>query len=133
MGALSLTKTLISTRQLIAVSAHAMGTPYFIQSMKSMLIPAFSNAPTAMAFGGVPMMVPMPPVAAAIGMPNSKAFANPEPLPSDIRRGMMAAITMAVVAVLDMSIEATMVVNIKPMSKFLGFLPEIFNVNRKRA
>ena len=133
MGVLSLINILISTKQLIAVSANVRGTPYFIQSMKSMGMPAFSSAPAAMAFGGVPIMVPMPPVAAAIGMPSSKAFAKPEFLPSDASRGMIAAITMAVVAVFDISIEATMVVNIKPMSKFLGFVPEIFKVNLKRA
>jgi hypothetical protein len=35
--------------------------------------------------------------------------------------------------VLDISIEATMVVNIRPRSRFLGFLPLIFRVSLNRA
>ena len=133
MLVLSLINILIKTKQLIAVSAKVRGTPYFIQSMKSTGFPAFSSAPAAMAFGGVPIMVPIPPVAAAMGIPSNKAFEKPEFFPSDARRGMIAAITMAVVAVFDISIEATMVVNIKPMSRFLGFAPENFSVNLKSA
>jgi hypothetical protein len=45
----------------------------------------------------------------------------------------MEARTMAVVAEFDISIEAINVVNINPMSRFLGFVPDTFSVNLKRA
>ena len=79
------------------------------------------------------MMEPMPPVVAAIGTPNSNAFVKPDLFPSAFKRGMIEAITMAVAAVFDISMEATIVVDINPISRFLGFVPEIFNVNLNNA
>jgi hypothetical protein len=46
---------------------------------------------------------------------------------------MIEAITMAVAAVFDISIEATIVVVMSPISRFLGFVPEIFRVNLNNA
>jgi hypothetical protein len=78
-------------------------------------------------------MVAIPPIVAAIGIPRSSAFAKPDCFPRDKRSGMTAAKTIAVVAVLDISMEAVIVVIIKPMSRFLGFVPDIFRVNLKRV
>ena len=41
--------------------------------------------------------------------------------------------TIAVVAVLDINIEAIIVVNINPARIFFGVVPDIFSVNRKRS
>ena len=79
------------------------------------------------------MIVPIPPVVAAIGTPSNNAFVKPDLFPSAFKSGISDAITIAVAAVFDMSIEAIIVVNIKPMSRFLGFVPATFNVNLKSA
>ena len=74
------------------------------------------------------MIEPIPPVLAAIGTPNSNAFDIPDLFPSAFKRGMIEATTMAVAAVFDISMDAIIVVVINPISRFLGFVPEIFNV-----
>jgi hypothetical protein len=79
------------------------------------------------------MIEPMPPVVAAIGTPNSNALDTPDLFPSAFKRGMIEATTMAVAAVFDISIDAIIVVVINPISRFLGFAPEIFNVNLNNA
>jgi len=86
-----------------------------------------------MRFGGLPMMEPMPPVVAEMGTPNSKAFDNPDLVPSVFKRGIIEAITIAVAAVFDISMEAIIVVDINPISRFLGFVPEILSVNLNNA
>jgi len=86
-----------------------------------------------MRFGGLPMMEPMPPVVAAMGTPNSKAFDNSDLFPSVFKNGMIEAITIAVAAVFDISMEATIVVDINPISRFRGLVPEIFSVNLNNA
>ena len=75
------------------------------------------------------MIEPIPPVLAAIGTPNSNAFDIPDLFPSAFNRGMIEATTMAVAAVFDISMEAIIVVVINPISRFLGFVPEILNVS----
>src|SRR4051812_21551280 len=69
----------------------------------------------------------MPPTAAAIDTPNNKALFIPD-LPRDTNKGVIAATTIEVAAESDMSIAATMVVNIKAMSIFLGLVPDTFKV-----
>ena len=96
-------------------------------------MPIFSSAPTAIRFGGLPMIEPIPPVVAAIGTPNNNAFDIPDLFPSAFKRGIIEATTMAVAAVFDISMEAIIVVVIKPIRRFLGFVPEIFNVNLNNA
>ena len=120
-------------KQLIAVRTVAIGTPYFIHCRKSMGMPLFSKIPTAIALGGVPIMVPIPPVVAAMAIPKSKALVVPDSFPNDFKSGRTAAITMAVVAVLLINIDATIVVSINPISKFTGLAPENFIVNLKSA
>src|SRR5687767_9894078 len=129
-GAAFFTNTFNKTKQLIAVSAVATGIPYFIQLKKSILCPEFSNIPAAIAFGGVPIMVPIPPTVAAIDIPNSKALLKPD-LPTEATRGITAATTMAAVAVFDISMDAIMVVNITAIKIFLGLVPESNSVALK--
>ena len=78
-------------------------------------------------------MVPIPPVVAAMGTPKRNAFVKGDCFPRDFSSGIIEAITIAVVAVFDISIEATIVVNINPISRFLGLEPDILNVNRNKA
>ena len=75
----------------------------------------------------------IPPVVAAIGTPNSNAFVKPDLFPSVFRRGMIDAITIAVAAVFDISMEATIVVVINPSGRLLDLVPEILKVNLKSA
>lgn len=112
------------------VRAIASGMPYKIHFKKSILIPRLSNIPAAIAFGGVPIIVPIPPIVAASATPNNKALLIPD-LPNEVNKGIRAATTIAVVAVFDISIEAIIVVNIKAISIFRGFVPDIFNVRLK--
>ena len=75
----------------------------------------------------------MPPVVAAIGTPNNNAFVNPDLLPNEFKSGIREAITIAVEAVFDIIMEATIVVDIRPINRFLGLDPEIFSVNLNNA
>jgi len=93
-----------------------------------MLIPSFPRIPAAMAFGGVPMIVAIPPVVADIEMPSNNALLTPD-LPRLVNKGISAATNMTVVAVFDMIIEANIVVHIKAITIFLGFVPETLNVS----
>ena len=92
-------------------------------------MPLSPNKPTAMAFGEVPMIVPIPPMVAAIEMPSNKALFSPDLLV--VNKGIRAATIIAVVAVADITIEKTIAVNMKAITMFLGFVPEIFNVSFK--
>ena len=56
------------------------------------------------------MMVPIPPVDAAIGTPSNKAFVTPDLSPNEFKSGMIEATTIAVAAVFDISKEASIVV-----------------------
>src|SRR5947209_18060089 len=69
----------------------------------------------------------MPPTAAAIDTPNNRALFIPD-LPRDTNKGVIAATTIEVAAESDMSIAATMEVNIKAMSIFLVLVPDTFKV-----
>src|SRR4030095_13356981 len=120
--------TFSKTKALKAERPIETGMPYAIQCTKSILIPSFSNIPAAIAFDGVPMMVAMPPVVAATVIPNNKALVNPD-LPNELNKGISAATNIAVVAVFDMIMEATIAVSIKATRIFAGFFPEILKVS----
>ena len=45
-------------------------------------MPIPSKAPTAMAFGAEPIIVPIPPIAAAVGMPKTKTLEMLESFPN---------------------------------------------------
>ena len=70
------------------------------------------------------MIVLNPPVVAAIGIPMSSALDNGEFFPRLLNSGITAAITIAVTAVLDINMEAIIVVHINPMKTRFGVLPE---------
>ena len=82
-------------------------------------MPLFSNAPTAIALVGLPIMVPMPPTEAAIGIPTSNALENGF-FPRFLIRGITEAITIEVVAEFDRIMEAAMVISIMPNSILPG-------------
>jgi hypothetical protein len=67
---------------------------------------------------------------AAIEMPSNKALLNPDLL-EVLNNGISAATIIAVVAVADITIEKIIAVNMKAITMFLGFVPEIFNVSLK--
>ena len=92
-------------------------------------MPLSPNKPTAIAFGEVPIIVPIPPMVADIEMPSNRALLSPDLLV--VNKGIRAATIIAVVAVADITIENTIAVNMKAITMFLGFVPEIFNVSFK--
>ena len=51
----------------------ASGMPTIIQSRKPTWMPCLASAPTVIAFGGEPIIVPMPPMDPAAGMPSYSA------------------------------------------------------------
>jgi len=56
-------------------TAMATGNPYFIHVTKVMDMLLASSAEIAMALGGEPTGVPIPPTAAAVAIPSTIAFA----------------------------------------------------------
>src|SRR4051794_1967773 len=132
IGVLSLRKIMISKIQLQTVSRSAIGKANIIQPRKLIFMPNCSNSPTATAFAGVPIIVPIPPTIAARGTPNNNDFVTPEFLPNEVINGVIAAMTIAVEAELDITIDAIIVVIIKTKRSLLGFVPEMRMENWKR-
>ena len=91
------------------------GTAASIHWKKVTLIPAFSRAPKAMAFGGVPTGVPMPPTFAATGIDKAMPV---RALPSGraMMTGIMTANMVAVVAVFDINMLMIAVMSMTPMT-----------------
>src|SRR5579863_245673 len=131
-GSLFLIYFFFSSHHPASVSISASGIPKYIQFKKLREIPLFSKAPMAMALVGLPMMVPIPPTEAAIGIPTSNALENVF-CPRFLIRGITDAITIAVVAVLDRIMEAVMVISIIPNRILPGIFPESFIANLKRC
>ena len=87
----------------------------------------------AMALGGVPMGVPIPPMLAAIGIASVSAT---RPLPSGgnaLNTGVRKVNIIAAVAVLDINIEKAPVIRIKPNNTFSDFLPNGFKSVRAKS
>ena len=81
----------------------------------------------AIALGGVPMGVPIPPMLAATGIPRVKAI---RPLPSGgraLKTGVKNVRVIIAVAVFDRNIEKTPVIKMNPNSTFSDLLPNVFN------
>ena len=81
----------------------------------------------AMAFGGVPMGVAIPPRLAATGMESVRAM---RPFPSGgncLNTGVRKVSIIAAVAVLETNIEKTPVMRIKPNNTFTDLLPNGFS------
>ena len=74
---------------------------------------ALGQGPRAMALGGVPTGVPMPPTLAATGMDRARP-ARGRPWGRAPRMGMTTANMVAVVAVLDMNMLSSAVMTIRP-------------------
>ena len=89
------------------------GTAMSIQSTKDTRMPCSASAPIAIAFGGVPTGVPMPPTLAASGI-DSATPARALPAGSVLRIGMTTANIVAVVAVFDMNMLSTAVISMSP-------------------
>ena len=101
------------------------GTPKAIHSPKEILdVPCkyFS----AIALGGVPIGVPIPPILAANGIHKAKAVRLGSFGLSSTITGAKIESIMAVVAVLDINIENIAVISIKPNIIFLGLSPKGF-------
>ena len=89
------------------------GKPIIIQLRKSILFSPVRYC-SAMALGGVPIGVAIPPVLAAIGIHNTNALIPMSPFGADATIGPSSASIITVVAVFDMNIENTAVISIKP-------------------
>ena len=91
------------------------GTAASIHCRKVTSIPALSSAPRAMALGGVPTGVPMPPTLAATGMDRAIPV-RALPFGRAVMTGIMTANMVAVVAVLDMNMLIRAVMSMTPMT-----------------
>src|SRR6516164_1712542 len=98
------------THHELSLSTIANVIPVVIQFRKLTVTTMFSSSQAAIAFVGLPIVVPIPPWVAASGMPTIRALLKGSPF-NLFSSGVMVAINMEVVAVLDRSIEATMVVS----------------------
>jgi len=98
-----------------ARSTSMSGTAASIHCRKVTLTPAFSNAPRAIAFGGVPTGVPIPPTFAATGIDRAMPV---RALPSGraMMTGIITANIVAVVAVFDMNILMIAVISMTPIT-----------------
>ena len=108
------------------------GTPNIIQSPKVTFQPFSCMNFRAMALGGVPMGVPIPPTLAPIGMHRAKAA---RPRSSGLKRastGVSRASIMAAVAVLLMNMENRAVTLMRPSSTYFGFVPKGLSSTRAR-
>ena len=110
----------------------AVGAPIIIHSTKSISLPNPEATPAAMALGGLPMMVPMPPTEAAIGMATIRALAKGSLRPSCRTSGSTAPIIKTVVEVLEMNIDATPLVIITASSTIAGRVPAGLMASRNR-
>ena len=100
---------------------------WIIQSMNEISALASARKRTAVAFGGVPIGVPIPPRLAATGIDSARPIF---PLSSDgsvDKTGARKANIMAAVAVLLMNIEKTEITIRKPKRTIFGLVPKMLN------
>ena len=107
------------------------GRPIIIQLRKSMLFSPVRYC-RAIALGGVPIGVAMPPVLAAIGIHKTSALMPMSPLGAEATIGPSSASIITVVAVLDMNMENTAVISINPSMMNLGWWPKGRSKTRAR-
>ena len=98
------------------------GTILSIQLKKLISIPAFWSAPRAMAFGGVPIGVPMPPRLAAIGIARARPALPFSSFGSAPSTGARKVRNIAAVAVLLMNMENTPMMRRNARRTHFGFL-----------
>ena len=77
-----------------------------------------------MAFGGVPIGVPIPPMFAAIGIARASEILPPPSFGSVARTGVRKVSIIAAVAVLLMNIEKIPMTSRTPRRTVLGFVPK---------
>ena len=116
-----------------AASRSAGGKPNAIQLRKDSSVPARVTNPAAMALGGVPTSVPMPPRFAATAMPSGSAGRKGCPGPSVRSTGAMTATIIAAVAVFDMNIDSTKVMPIAAISTAVARDPAARNTRPARV
>ena len=110
----------------IRIMTMTKGMPNMSHLPKETSSPIPCSAFSAIALGGVPIGVPMPPRLAAMGMARAKAA---RPLSSGVNRastGVRMASIMAAVAVLLINMEKRAVTDISPRSTNLGLVPKGF-------
>ena len=103
-----------------------------IHSPKPMLMPISFMYLSAIAFGGVPIGVPIPPTLAEIGIARARAVL---PFPSAgraLRTGPRKVSIIAAVAVFERNIEKIPVTRRKPRRTILGFLPKGLSITLAR-
>ena len=100
------------------------------QSPKVTSIPACSRYPFAVALGGVPIGVPMPPRLAATGMDRARPILPLSSTGSFESTGARRVSIIAAVAVLLMNIENTEIMIRKPRSTNCGLVPKSFSSAR---
>ena len=94
-------------------------------------MPACSSAPFAVALGGVPIGVPMPPRFAATGILRARPIFPLSSAGSFESTGVRRASIIAAVAVLLMNMEKMEIMMRKPSRTISGFVPKSFR--RARA
>ena len=105
----------------MASTTSMYGTASAIHWVKEMEMPCSCSTPMAIAFGGVPTGVPMPPTFAARGIASATP-ARALPAGSDLRMGMTTANIVAVVAVFDMNMLSRAVISIRPSTVIRALL-----------
>ena len=103
--------------------AITRGVASSIQVEKVILIPCSRSAVRAIAFGGVPIGVAIPPIFAATGIDNAIHFLNASSGFSTMTIGTTIVIIIAVVAVLLINADSNAVESIIPRQTILGLDP----------
>ena len=108
------------------------GTPNSIHWPNEMLKPLDWRAPRAIALGGVPIGVPIPPMLAPSGIARAKAALPRSFASNNLSTGPRIASIIAAVAVLLMNMENTAVMIMRPRSTHFGSFPNGFKSTRAR-
>ena len=112
----------------------AKGIIIIAQSPKPILIPnRFSKLPLAIALGGVPIGVPIPPILAATGIDKAKPIRPFPSAGSEDNTGVKIANIMVAVAVLLINIEKTAVTKINPNITISERVPKGANITLAKA
>src|SRR5690625_3235928 len=123
IGSASGEKNISKTIQSRKSRARAIGTPISIHSMNEIGFPRPARTLAATAFGGVPMIVPIPPIFAENGTASTTAFESFFRAMLPRRYGATIALIIAVVAVFDMNRDKSAVMRMIPSKTHLGFWP----------
>ena len=120
----------ISTSQQITSVIRTSGSAIITQVPNGMWMPAFCSAASAIALGGVPIGVAMPPMLAPIGIASTTAIRAGSVSGMRAKIGRITVIIIAVVAVLLMKAESTAVASNNPNTIMAGRSPTGFKKSR---